>query len=162
LAASRGETVLIAEDEDAVRDLASHFLKAAGYTVLSAKGGGEALETAKHWGKPIHLLLTDVVMAQMRGPDLAAFLKRLHPGMKSVYVSGYQDYGARDDGFEEGSLFVQKPFSREDLLEVIAQALKGSVVEEKDQHLSSIQGVLTVPMKVRRRSGRRGRRPVAI
>jgi CheY-like chemotaxis protein len=162
LAASRGETVLIAEDQDAVRDLASRFLKAAGYTVLSAKGGGEALETAKHWGKPINLLLTDVVMSQMRGPDLAALLKRLYPGMKTVYMSGYQDYGAKDNGSAEGCLYVQKPFSREDLLGVIAHALKESEIAEEDQPLSSMQAILSVPVKVRRKSGRRGRRPMAV
>jgi signal transduction histidine kinase/CheY-like chemotaxis protein len=162
LAASRGETVLIAEDQDAVRDLASRFLKAAGYTVLSAKGGGEALETAKHWGKPINLLLTDVVMSQMRGPDLAALLKRLYPGMKTVYMSGYQDYGAKDNGSAEGCLYVQKPFSREDLLGVIAHALKESEIAEENQHLSSMQAILSVPVKVRRKSGRRGRRPMAV
>ena len=162
LAASRGETVLIAEDQDAVRDLASRFLKAAGYTVLSAKGGGEALETAKHWGKPINLLLTDVVMSQMRGPDLAVLLKRLYPGMKTVYMSGYQDYGAKDNGSAEGCLYVQKPFSREDLLGVIAHALKESEIAEEDQHLSSMQAILSVPVKVRRKSGRRGRRPMAV
>jgi signal transduction histidine kinase/ActR/RegA family two-component response regulator len=149
LAASRGETVLIAEDQDAVRDLASRFLKAAGYTVLSAKGGGEALETAKHWGRSINLLLADVVMSQMRGPDLAALLKRLYPGMKTVYMSGYQDYGAKDNGSAEGCLYVQKPFSREDLLGVIAHALKESEIAEKDQHLSSMQAILSVPVKVR-------------
>jgi signal transduction histidine kinase/CheY-like chemotaxis protein len=150
LAASRGETVLIAEDQDAVRDLASRFLKAAGYTVLSAKGGGEALETAKHWGKPINLLLADVVMSQMRGPDLAALLKRLYPGMKTVYMSGYQDYGAKDNGSAEGCLYVQKPFSREDLLGVIAHALKESEIAEEDQHLSSMPAILSGRVQVRR------------
>ena len=162
LAASRGETILIAEDEDAVRDLASRFLKAAGYTVLSAKGGGEALETAKRWGKRIHLLLADVVMAQMQGPDLAALLTRLFPGMKTVYMSGYQDYGAKDSGSAEGSLYVQKPFSRDDLLGVIAHALKESEIEEKDEQLSSVEDMLRVPVKVRRKLGRRGRRPMAV
>jgi two-component system, cell cycle sensor histidine kinase and response regulator CckA len=162
VAATRGETILIAEDEDAVRDLASRFLKAAGYRVLSAKGGGEALETAKRWDKRIDLLLADVVMAQMRGPDLAALLKRDYPGMKTVYMSGYQDYGAKDGGSEEGCLYVQKPFSRDDLLGVIALALKQSSIGEKDKHLSTMETVLTVPMKVRRRAGRRSRRPMAV
>lgn len=162
LATSRGETILIAEDEDAVRDLASRFLKAAGYTVLSAKGGGEALETAKRWGKRIHLLLADVVMAQMQGPHLAALLTRLCPGIKTVYMSGYQDYGAKDSGSAEGSLYVQKPFSRDDLLGVIAHALKESEIEEKDEQLSRMQDMLSVPVKVRRKLGRRARRPMAV
>jgi signal transduction histidine kinase/ActR/RegA family two-component response regulator len=162
LAASRGETVLIAEDQDAVRDLASRFLKAAGYTVLSAKGGGEALETAKHWGKPINLLLADVVMSQMRGPDLAALLKRLYPGMKTVYMSGYQDYGAKDNGSAEGCFYLQKPFSRDDLLGVMARALEEPEIVDEDQRLSNVETFLTVPVKVRRKSGRRGRRPMSV
>jgi len=161
IAPSRGETVLIAEDEDAVRDLASRFLKAAGYTVLSAKGGSEALESAQRWGKPIHLLLTDMVMAHMRGTDLAALLRRQYPAIKTVYMSGYQDYGSRDADLEPGSSFVQKPFSRDNLLEVIAQALKKASVEE-EQVVSTVQAMVTVPMKVRRRSSRRSRRPMAV
>jgi two-component system, cell cycle sensor histidine kinase and response regulator CckA len=142
-----------------VRELASHFLKAAGYTVLSAKSGGDALESAKRWGKPIHVLLTDVVMAHMRGPELASLLRRVYPGIKTVYMSGYQDYGARDGGFEEGCLFVQKPFSRDHLLDVIVQALKPGPVEQ-GQPLSMVEAA--VPMKARRRPARRSRRPMAV
>jgi len=160
LAASRGETILIAEDEDAVRELASRFLKAAGYTVLSARSGAEALESAKRWSKPIHLLLTDMVMAYMRGPDLAALLRRLYPGVKTVYMSGYQDYGAKDGGFEKGCLYLQKPFSRDTLLDVIAQALKADPLGEGSS-LSSIP-LVRVPIKARRRASRRSRRPVAV
>ena len=130
--------------------------------MLSAKGGGEALETAKRWGKRIHLLLADVVMAQMRGPDLAALLTRFYPGLKTVYMSRYQDYGAKDSTSAEGSLYVQKPFSRDDLLGRIAHALKESEIEEKGAQPSSMQQLLTVPVKVRRRSGRRARRPIAV
>ena len=162
LAASRRETVLIAEDDDAVRDLASRFLEAAGYTVLSAKSGSEALASAKRWGKQIHLLLTDMVMAHMRGPNLAALLRGLYPGIKTVYMSGYQDYGARYGEFEQGRLFVQKPFSRDNLLDVIAQALNVGPVEEEDPTLSTIQTMVTVPMKARRKASRRNRRPVAV
>lgn len=156
----KGETVLIVEDEDAVRELASRFLKAAGYTVLSANGGSDALQSVKRWGKPIHLLLTDMVMTQLRGSDLAALLRRVYPRISVVYMSGYQDYGAKD-GFEAGSFFVQKPFSREDLLDVIAHALKSTQVEE-DEALSSIQEAVSVPVKARRRSTRRSRRTMAV
>jgi two-component system, cell cycle sensor histidine kinase and response regulator CckA len=164
LASSRGETVLIAEDEDAVRDLASRFLKSAGYTVLSAKGGSEALELARRWGKPIHLLLTDMVMTHMRGTDLAALLRRLYPGIKSAYMSGYQDYGADERSFEKGCFFVQKPFSRDNLLDVIAQALKAERVEDRveESPLSTIQAMVTVPVKAKRKASRRSRRPVAV
>jgi signal transduction histidine kinase/FixJ family two-component response regulator len=172
LAGSRGETVLIAEDEDAVRDLASRFLKSAGYTVLSAKGGSEALESARRWAKPVHLLLTDMVMAHMRGTELAAMLGRLYPRIKTVYMSGYQDYGADERNFEKGCFFVQKPFSRDNLLDAIARALKANTAGEstedrleervEEEPLSTIQATVTVPMKARRKSTRRGRRPVAV
>jgi signal transduction histidine kinase/CheY-like chemotaxis protein len=164
VAGSRGEAVLIAEDEDAVRDLASRFLKSAGYTVLSARSGPEALESARRWGKPIDLLLTDMVMAHIRGTELAALLRRFYPAIKTVYMSGYQDYGANERGLEKGCLFVQKPFSRDNLLDVIAQALKADRVEKQleAQPLSDIQAVVTVPMKARRKASRRSRRPIAV
>jgi two-component system, cell cycle sensor histidine kinase and response regulator CckA len=181
MAGSRGETVLIAEDEDAVRDLASRFLKSAGYTVLSAKGGSEALELVQRGRKPIHLLLTDMVMMHMRGTELATLLRRYYPGIKIVYMSGYQDYGADERNFEKGCLFVQKPFSRDNLLDVIAHALKADrakgvvgdaakdpVVPVEDRlqvqehSVSAIQAMVSVPMKARRRASRRGRRPVAV
>ena len=156
--ATRGETVMIAEDEDAVRDLASNFLKSSGYTVLSARSGGEALESAKRWCGPIHLLLTDMIMPQMRGSELARKLKRLYPDIKTVYMSGYYDRAS--EHFEEGALFVQKPFSRETLLGVIAQALSEVSVEEEPV-LSTIRAMATVPMKSPRRWARRnGRRMV--
>ena len=183
VAGSRGETVLIAEDEDAVRDLASRFLKSAGYTVLSAKGGSEALELVRRSGKPIHLLLTDMVMMHMRGTELARLLRRFSPGIKIVYMSGYQDYGADERNFEKGCLFVQKPFSRDNLLDVIGHALKGdrskgagreaakNLLEDRipvedrlqvQEPVSTIQAIVSVPMKARRRASRRGRRPVAV
>ncbi len=160
LAGSRGETVLIAEDEDGVRDLASRFLKSAGYTVISANSGTEALASISRWGKPIHLLLTDVVMPRMRGPELAALLRRTYPAIKTVYMSGYQDYGAAD-GFGKGCFFIQKPFSRDKLLEVIAQALKAAPLEE-EQPIAEIQAMVAVPMKARRKASRRSRRPMAV
>jgi CheY-like chemotaxis protein len=157
----RGETVLIAEDEDAVRDLASRFLKAAGYTVLSANNGSAALEMARRWAKPIHLVLTDMIMSELRGSDLAALLRRRYPTIRVVYMSGYQDYGAKDGDFEPGSLFVQKPFSREELLEVIAQALKSNPFEE-DETLAESENIIATPMKARRKASRRGRRTMAV
>jgi FixJ family two-component response regulator len=110
------------------------------------------------------LLLTDMVMAHIRGTELAALLRRFYPAIKTVYMSGYQDYGANERGLEKGCLFVQKPFSRDNLLDVIAQALKADRVEEQleAQPLSDIQAVVTVPMKARRKASRRSRRPIAV
>jgi len=161
LAASRNETVLIAEDEDAVRDLASRFLKSAGYRVLAARSGTEALEAAQRWGKTIDLLLTDMVMAHMRGPELAGELKRLYPEIKAVYMSGYQEFAGRNGEIEETASFVQKPFARENLLRAVAQVLS-SHPNGKAKELSAVKDAGSVPMKAKRRSERRRRAPMAV
>ena len=150
---------MIAEDEDAVRDLASSFLKSAGYIVLSARSGGEALECAKRWGKPIHLLLTDMIMPQMRGSELARKLRRLHPDIKTVYMSGYHDRDGSEEQPDHGTLLLQKPFSRDALLRIVAESLEGVI--EAEEAASAIRALATVPMKSPRRLARRnGRRMV--
>jgi len=120
---SRGETVLIAEDQDAVRELATQFLKSAGYAVLGAKDGKEALDLANQWGGPIQVLLTDIVMPNMRGPELSKRLKNLHPGMNVIYMSGYLEYDKGDGEFLEDDFFLQKPFSRGALVKKVDEAL---------------------------------------
>ena len=99
----RRKTVLIVEDEEAVRELASEFVKTAGYTVLTARDGTEALAIAEQSDEPIHLLLTDVVMPRMRGPELAKRLKSLRTSLRIVYMSGYLEYNRGNEDFlEEG------------------------------------------------------------
>lgn len=125
-AAIRGrETVLIVEDEEAVRDLAGEFLQSAGYSVLMAQDAGEALSIAKTAAAPIHVLLTDIVMPGMRGPELAEKLKHLRPNLKVVYMSGYLDYAEGDGEFLDGGSFLQKPYSRETLISKVAEAVAG-------------------------------------
>jgi CheY-like chemotaxis protein len=116
-------TVLLAEDEDAVRELASEFLRASGYTVLIAKDGLDALEIAEQRRSSIHVLVTDVVMPRMRGTELARKLKRCHPELKVVYMSGYLEHNSHPDGYEPESAFLQKPFTRESLLLKIEEAI---------------------------------------
>lgn len=109
------ETVLLAEDEAAVRELASEFLSAAGYRVFAAENGEKALKIAETLSQPIHLLVTDVVMPRMRGTELARKLRRLQPNMKVIYMSGYLgEEGSQE--FVEDSEYLQKPFSRDSLL----------------------------------------------
>jgi len=115
------ETVLIAEDEGAVRDLANDFLRSAGYTVLAAQDGKEALSIANKFSGRIHVLLTDVVMPGMRGPELAEKLKQSRPDIKVVYMSGYLDVAENDGQFLDGNSFLQKPYSREELVRKIAE-----------------------------------------
>ncbi len=123
-AVRRRRTVLIAEDEEAVRDLASEFLESAGYRVLTAKDGTEALGVAERCDEAIHLLLTDVVMPRMRGPELAKRLKGLRNGLRVIYMSGYLEYNRGNEDFLEEGFFLQKPFSREMLVHRVGEALK--------------------------------------
>jgi signal transduction histidine kinase/CheY-like chemotaxis protein len=124
-------TVLLAEDEEAVRELASEFLKASGYTVLVAKDGMDALAIAEQRKGSIHVLVTDVVMPRMRGTELARRVKRRYPELKIVYMSGYLEHDSQDNDYEPDSEFLQKPFTRETLLRKIREAF------ESKEHASS-------------------------
>jgi CheY-like chemotaxis protein len=120
---NHAESVLIVEDEEAVRELAAEFMKSAGYKVLTASDGMEAVEVAKRSG-PIKVLITDIVMPNMRGPELAKVLKASRKNLKIVYMSGYLEFNKADDEFLEGSYFLQKPFSRDSLVCKVEEALK--------------------------------------
>ena len=120
------KTVLVVEDEREVRELACEFLKAAGYSVLTAEDGLEALEIAKRFGKSIHVVLTDIVMPKMRGPALAKRLKSLLPHLKIVYMTGYLEQSAPGDDFLQDAFFLQKPFSRETVVGQVGESLKDS------------------------------------
>jgi signal transduction histidine kinase/ActR/RegA family two-component response regulator len=121
--AERGsETVLIVEDDEEVRSLASDFLRGAGYHVLTAEDGKEALEISERMGSAIQLLLADVVMPKMRGPELARRLRARFPEIKIVFMSGYLDQDtSREEILQEASV-LQKPFSRDALLRQIRGA----------------------------------------
>jgi signal transduction histidine kinase len=120
------KTVLVVEDEREVRELACEFLKAAGYGVLTAENGAEALEIAQRFGKSINVVLTDIVMPKMRGPALAKRLKTLLPYVKIVYMTGYLEQSAPGDDFLQDAFFLQKPFSRESIVGQVGESLKDS------------------------------------
>ena len=120
----RPKTVLVVEDESEVRELASEFLRTAGYDVLTAQDGTEALETAERLGGSIQVVLTDVVMPKMRGPALAKQLKALLPRVKIVYMTGYLEQNGSGAEFLQDAFFLQKPFSRESMVRKIGEALK--------------------------------------
>jgi two-component system, cell cycle sensor histidine kinase and response regulator CckA len=106
------ETILVVEDEEAVRELAVEFLKAQGYTVLEAPHGSAASLVCREYKGSIDLLLTDVVMPGMNGHALAGHLATLRPEMKVLYMSGYTDDAIEHHGvLEEGVNYIQKPFS---------------------------------------------------
>ncbi len=116
-------TILLVEDEDDVRAVLRNSLRRDGYTILEASGGAEALEISKHAGR-IDLLLTDVVMPGMSGRDLADRLAGSRPGMKILYVSGYNEDTVLQKGVIEGQMeFLQKPFSPSTLSRKIRQIL---------------------------------------
>ncbi|GIW53660.1 MAG: hypothetical protein KatS3mg082_0064 [Nitrospiraceae bacterium] len=125
---SRGkETVLLVEDEPSVRGLVHQTLKLHGYTVLEARHGIEALLTgAKHMG-PIHLLLTDVIMPQMSGPEVAERLAAVRPGLKVLYMSGYPDHPIfSQTGVAAHAAFLQKPFTPNVLAQRVREVLDGA------------------------------------
>lgn len=107
------ETILLVEDDDAVRSVISKTLCNKGYKVLEAVNGAEALKLIRrHDGEKIDLLITDIVMPQMNGKDLADRLKTALPDIKILFISGYSDIVVtRRPLFETNANFIQKPFS---------------------------------------------------
>ena len=120
------ETILMVEDEPAILQLGKRMLERLGYRVLAASGPVEALLMAEHFPGEIHLLLTDVVMPEMNGRDLARRLLSLYPGIKRLFMSGYTaDVIAHHGVLDEGVRFIQKPFSKAELSMKIREALDG-------------------------------------
>ena len=130
--ATRGSgTILLVEDDESMRGLARELLDNGGYTVLEAENGDQALELAKRFQGTIHLLLSDVVMPGMSGPDLAAVLARSRPEMRAVFMSGYMGHGAGRRGLLESGLeILQKPFTRASLLRHVSGALESANVTQ--------------------------------
>ena len=120
------ETILILEDNEGLRRLATRLLEKAGYTVLAAGGGREALRLLEREDVPVHLLLSDVVMPDMGGPQAAKLLGQMRPGMKVLYMSGYtSDTVVRQGVLESQVHFVGKPFTEAELLRKVGEALDG-------------------------------------
>jgi two-component system cell cycle sensor histidine kinase/response regulator CckA len=118
------ETVLVVEDEAAIRQLTKLILQKAGYTVLLAESPVAAERIAASHPGPIHLMLTDVVMPGMRGPELAERLIRLRPDLRVLYMSGYTDDAIAHHGFlDAGTEFLQKPFTPLRLTQKIREVL---------------------------------------
>jgi PAS domain S-box-containing protein len=119
-----GETVLIVEDEDALREVTRRILTRNGYHVLTAPSGPAALKLVEHTDQRIDLLLSDVVMPHMLGKELAGKIRHIRPGIKVLYMSGYaQPVLASQGTLDAGVTLVEKPFSESDLLEKIRDTL---------------------------------------
>ena len=110
------ETILLVEDEPAILKMGREMIRRLGYTVLTAENPSEAMKIAGEYEGTIHLLITDVVMPEMNGRDLSAQLTKTHPGIKTLYMSGYTANVIAHHGvLDEGVQFIQKPFSMKDL-----------------------------------------------
>jgi PAS domain S-box-containing protein len=125
------ETVLLVEDEEIVRRLVLDILQGSGYHVLEARRGSEAIELCQRHPDPIHLMLTDVVMPQMSGRELANRVAPLRPEMKVIYMSGYTDDAIVHHGvLDANTAFLQKPFTPDALVRKLREALDA---ERKDK-----------------------------
>jgi PAS domain S-box-containing protein len=119
------ETILLVEDDEAVRALACAVLRRQHYTVLEARHGVEALIVAERHPDPIHLLVTDVVMPHMGGGELAKRLGATRPAIKTLFMSGYSDHTLVHDPLTPGSAILQKPFTPEVLARRVRSILDG-------------------------------------
>jgi CheY-like chemotaxis protein len=118
------ETVLVAENEEALLELISDLLSRSGYKVLTASDGIEAIEIARSFDGPIHLLLTDIMMPKLNGPPLARRLAKLHPGIRVLFMTGYSDpEETKHENIPPDSEFLQKPFPRDVLIRKVRQTL---------------------------------------
>jgi chemotaxis methyl-accepting protein methylase/signal transduction histidine kinase/chemotaxis response regulator CheB len=121
------EVILVVEDEDAVRKLARTILETSGYLVLEARNGREGLALCQAHQGPIHLLVTDVVMPELGGRELAQGVLRLRPGVKVVFLSGHTQDIVLKEGVKKGTAFLRKPFSPVELTQKVRQALDSGV-----------------------------------
>jgi two-component system, cell cycle sensor histidine kinase and response regulator CckA len=124
LSLARGtETILLVEDEPAVRRLVSQMLLLTGYTVLEAASGPEAIALITQCREPVNLLLTDIVMPSMSGGELADKLSQDYPYMRVLFTSGYMDDSVVNEIVARGAQFLPKPFSPEVLVHKVRDVL---------------------------------------
>ena len=123
------ESILLVEDEAVVRQLVAEILESNGYSVLQAADGPSALELLRRHTGAVDLLVTDVVMPGMSGPEVASAVAAMRPGTQVLYISGYTDSAIDHHGvLEPGIAFLQKPFSADDLARKVREVLDGATL----------------------------------
>ena len=124
----KGEgTILVVEDDDAVRRMTREFLKISGYTVLEARSGADAIQFMERREQPIDLVLTDVLMPGMKGRELVERLSKLRAGIKVLYMSAYTEDAAINIGvLSPGTAFIEKPFSPDDLANKVREVMNAT------------------------------------
>ncbi|HKW57378.1 MAG TPA: ATP-binding protein [Candidatus Acidoferrum sp.] len=119
-----GQNVLVVEDEHSVCELASEFLASAGYTVASAASAEEAIDLIEDSVNPADLLLTDVILPRMSGPELSKHLRKLNPNLRVIFTSGHIGEENLVEELDSQSRFLQKPYSREALIAAVDELLR--------------------------------------
>ena len=123
-------TILLVEDEDFVRQVTAEVLSFGGYQVFGARTAAEAMRLFRQYGEKVQLLLTDVVLPGTSGRDLARDLRLLHPGLKTMFISGYPDNEVTKRSLEEpGVFYLPKPYSAESLMQKVGQVLAAPAIE---------------------------------
>jgi CheY-like chemotaxis protein len=120
------ETILVVEDQEAVRRIVVQALRGRGYCVIEAESGEEAIQHARQTEGPIQLLVSDVVLGGMTGPQLAERLARTRPEMRVIFTSGYTDSIIAEHGVSApGAHFLSKPFQPQELCRKVRETLDG-------------------------------------
>lgn len=127
-------TILLVEDEPAVRNLASRVLRRRGYHVIEAVDGGDALRIANAYDGTIALIVTDLIMPGLDGPRLAQALVPSRPEMRVLFMSGYTEADLPNQGVLSGAEFLGKPFLPDDLLRVVVSLLDRERGAELESH----------------------------
>ncbi|MDD5307812.1 MAG: response regulator [Deltaproteobacteria bacterium] len=134
------ETILVVEDERALRKVTGRTLEAAGYAVLTAANGDEALEVSARRADTIHLLLTDVIMPRMSGRALAHELAKTRSTTKVLYMSGYTDNAIVHHGvLDAGTHFIGKPFTAASLARKVRDVLDGDIADLADRYERTVE-----------------------
>ena len=141
-----GESILLVEDEESIRNMFADGLTAKGYQVLTAQDGHEALDRVALWGKPIDLLVTDVVMPRVSGPELVRRLSTILPRLSVLYMSGYSEEGDLSAlSEEERAVLLQKPFGPKRLLTEVRRTLDRNLAQSGTEPARSSTGGPSVP-----------------